>query len=431
MRKRGNALLAALGSAGLACAAGLPSVTLTSVEQKADRTIVVSYRTEHAPAVVTWEVWTNGAPVAARTRWTATGAVNVLVAEGNHVFSWRPDDVTDDRAATFSAADAEMRLTAWPTNNPPDYMVVDLCRVSATRVRYFPDAASLPGGLLANPLYRTSSLVMRRIHAENLPWSMGGTGVGAHAVTLDHDYYLGVFELTRAQHAMILADQATPRIFYRVEADVRPSDCLTYNLLRGTTGTSSSAPETDTPDPTAASVLGQLRALTGIAFDLPTEAEWEFAATAHAPQSCWPDGARIDIADDRDANVPGRYRSNGGMKSDTAIYMGEEVGPTNATAVVGSYAPNRFGLYDMAGNVEEWCRDWYRADISELGGACVEVQQTTGAATDYCRVLRGGGIRTGATACLPNTRAALPPNGCIDNMGNFVGYRPYAPCCAK
>lgn len=431
MTIRSRLLTAGALASGMACAGGFPAATLTSVEQTADRTIEVTYETANAPAVVTWSMVTNGAPVSGRALGTALGEINVLVRNGTHVFSWRPDDVTDDRLAAFSAENAEVRLTAWPTNNPPDYMVVDLLPTAAHRVRYYPDAESLPGGLLENVLYKESAIVMRRIHAEGLPWVMGGVASGSHVVTLDHDYYLGVFELTQAQHRTLLYGVGTPSVFYGVEGGWRPSDRVSYNLLRGTTGNSGAAPETNTPDPTPTSVLGRLRTRTGVEFEMPTEAEWEFAAVADSSLYCWPHGPRIAISGDADVNVPGRYKGNGGLKQSSSIYDVGEVGPTNATAVVGSYAPNSFGLYDMSGNVEEWCRDWYKADIVQDGGSCIENKQNSGAASDYHRVLRGGSIRTGATSCLPTNRASLPPHGCIDNWGNFVGYRPYAPCCAK
>ena len=426
---------AAFSAALLASEAlGMPQATLTAVRQGADRTLVVEYSMGTEPGVVTMAVETLGEDgawksVSDAALSTAMGSVNRLVTNGSHRIEWRPDGVTFERTAVFDSDHARVWLTAWPTNNPPDYMVVDLCGKADPRVRYYVSEAALPGGLLANPMYRESAIVLRRIHAAGVPWTMGDLDSGAHRVVLDEDYYIGVFELTQLQH--MHAEGGNISRYYDIEWMKRPSERITYNILRGTTGNSSSAPEEDTPAPTAASLLGKLAALTGVDFEMPTEAQWEFAARAGTMSYEWPTGVRIAISGGSDANVPGRYCANGGMPSGTEsgqVYKqnGVNVGPTNATAIVGSYPPNAWGLYDVCGNVQEWCRDWYTADITALGDACVESRRES-----YYRVLRGGSIRTAAYRCLPVARTSLPPNGCIDNFGNFVGYRPFAPCCAK
>ena len=410
-------------------AIGMPQVAVTAVSQHDDRTLSVDYTMGAEPGVVTMDVETlesdgSWKGVSATSLSTAMGAVNRLVTNGTYRITWRPDDVTFESNAVFDPEHARIRLTAWPTNNPPDYMVVDLCASTDSRVRFYVSEEALPGGLLANPIYRESAIVLRRMHASGVPWTMGDLDSGAHAVVLDADYYIGVFELTQLQYA--LANDGTFSGYYNVERMRRPCDRLTYNNLRGTTGDTSSAPEENTPSPTASSFLGKLARLTGVDFEMPTEAQWEFAARAGTMSYEWPTGVRISISGGVDANVPGRYNGNGGMKTSSAIYGGGEVGPTNATAIVGSYAPNRFGLYDMCGNVQEWCRDWFTADISALNGACVENRGES-----YHRVLRGGSMRTSANDCRPTARTSLPPHGCIDNWGNIVGYRPCAPCCAK
>jgi len=401
-------------------AAEMPSATVTSVAQGADRVLRVAYTLADAPAVVTMAVETKGpsgwTAVSAWALGTAMGGVNRLLEPGDYEIAWRPDDVTGDPSAVFDAENARVNLTAWPTNNPPDVMVVSLCANENPRVTYYTDIEALPGGLLENPRYRESAIVLKRIHVAGKPWIMGTIGTDAHQVTLDEDYYMGVFELTQIQHQLALQTFGeTTKVLFNVEGMLRPSDRITYNTLRGTTGNGSSAPETNTPDPTASSLLGRLQSLTGVAFEMPTEAQWEYVARCGAVFA--------------PTTFEGRYSGNGGLIGGKFVY--ENVGPTNGTAKVGSYAPNAWGFYDMSGNAEEWCRDWYKADISSLNGACVEDKQNTGAAEDYYRILRGGSARTAASVCLPTNRGKAPPHSMSDNMGNLVGYRPYAPCVAK
>ena len=400
-------------AATVATAAVAPSVSSVSVTQQSDRTLVVGYTLVDGPAVVTFDVQTNGvsgwASVGGAALSVAMGDVNVLVpaSDAAREIRWLPDFLRTESA--ISIGDVRVSVTAWPTNNPPDVMVVDLRENVSPRVRYYTDFDSLPGGLLDNSMYRESAIVLRRIHADGIPWAMGSVSDGtAHAVTLANDYYIGVFELTQAQHRLALEPYAgSVTVYYTREGACRPSERISYNILRGTTGNTSSTPETNTPEPTATSLLGRLRSLTGIAFEMPTEAEWEFAARAGALESNYTEG---------------RYSTNGG-KNGSSLYLAS-IGPTNATAIVGSYAANAWGLYDMGGNVEEWCRDWYTADISGLGGACVtEKQEST------YRVIRGGGIFTGVVK--GTDRRSLPQHSTMDNFGNFVGYRPYAPCEAK
>ncbi len=72
---------------------------------------------------------------------------------------------------------------------------------------------------------------------------------------------------------------------------------------------------------------------------------------------------------------------------------------TKGTAKVGSYEPNSWGLYDLHGNVAEWCLDWYEADITGLNGAVnMDVNdgsKTRSGATGTVKVIRGGDWATG------------------------------------
>ena len=128
--------------------------------------------------------------------------------------------------------------------------------------------------------------------------------------------------------------------------------------------------------------IQELNTRTGKNFSLPTEAEWEYAA-------------------------------RGGDKRNGTKYSGsnnaEEVAWSDALdgtiQPVGTKKYNELGIYDMSGNVSEWCYDWY--------GAYTEQDQTNpiGATDGTKRVLRGGNISSANTYCRVSTRNSLSPDG--------------------
>jgi formylglycine-generating enzyme required for sulfatase activity len=158
-------------------------------------------------------------------------------------------------------------------------------------------------------------------------------------------------------------------------------------------------------EPYEDSFLGLLRTKTGLDFDLPSEAQWEFAARAGNGEGYWGNGSAMRIAANKDAGLAklGRYQYNGGFIGGTT-HPGATCEATNATAIVGSYAPNAWGLYDVHGNVWEWCLDSFVNNITGLNGAV-----NTGTSGKFSQ--RGGAWNAIAGKCRPAYRVSATSTG--------------------
>ncbi len=204
---------------------------------------------------------------------------------------------------------------------------------------------------------------------------------------------------------------------------MRPVEMVTYNEIRNSSSSENNA-EFDYPAyPNPSSYLGLLYLRTGIRFDLPSEAQWEFAARAGNGNTKYGDGSGIQnkSGNDSDANLDliGRYSLNGGLVKNGNSYVdpSSSCGPTNGTAIVGSYKPNDWGLYDMHGNVWEWCVDWYADDIASLNGA---VNTTVQDGSPY-RIKRGGAATHSSEYCRPAYRYRGGPSNTATAVG--AGFR--------
>jgi formylglycine-generating enzyme required for sulfatase activity len=148
------------------------------------------------------------------------------------------------------------------------------------------------------------------------------------------------------------------------------------------------------------------RLFTNWVYRLPTEAEWEYACRAGTTTPLYYGNNLTNGM----ANFDGQYAYYLGNASATNDPNGVFL---NKTLAVGSYQPNAFGLYDMAGSVWEWCQDWYGA----FTAGSVADPQGPGAGTE--RVLRGGAFNsTGASCRSANRSKTNPALG-----GNTIGFR--------
>ena len=317
-----------------------PVVSNVQVSQSADRKVTISYNLADAPAIVTFEVFTNGVTIGGRALWASYGDVNVKVQSGNRTIFWQPREWNDRFIADGSVS---VKVTAHALDNPPDYMAVDLGMPS--NLTWYANAEAVPFGV-TNDLYKTEKLLMRRIHAAGVRWRKGsstGQETGhlgsevAYPVILTKDYYIGVFQVTYRQHALFSNPGAN-----NTSVPLYPQQSKSWEDLRGAVPDYDwylKGSEVDRNLP-----IGKLRDYTGImTFDLPTDAQWEYAClggTAHP---------RFGVMD---VDLP-KYAWF--SSSDYTKY-----GATGSKGVqhVGLLLPNPYGLYDMLGNGSEMCNDW-------------------------------------------------------------------------
>ena len=169
--------------------------------------------------------------------------------------------------------------------------------------------------------------------------------------------------------------------------------------------------------PHPSSFIGRLRTFFGgeIDFDLPSEAQWEWACRGGYGRTLWNDGSSI-VAIDHDENLDRLARYKWTTTSHADKYESLDVATCSTgdgTATVGSYAPNDFGLYDMHGNVAEYCLDFKANDISMLNGAVNAngTQLASNPATaGSTRVIRGGFWSYAAHPCRSGRRLGAWPN---------------------
>ncbi len=144
---------------------------------------------------------------------------------------------------------------------------------------------------------------------------------------------------------------------------------------------------------------------TANGYRLPTEAEWEKAARGGVS------GKRFPWGTDTISHSQANYYA-----STSYSYPTYNDGTTPYTSPVGSFAANGYGLHDMAGNVWEWCWDWYGASTYVNGAS-----DPRGAASGSYRVYRGGSWSYDANNC----RAAFRGNRTPSDSGNGsrLGFR--------
>ena len=185
-----------------------------------------------------------------------------------------------------------------------------------------------------------------------------------HKVTLTNDYYIGKYEVTQALWQAVMGYNS--------------SDFMGDNL-----------PVENVSWEESQEFISKLNRITGKKFRLPTEAEWEYAA--------------------RGGNKSRDYQYSGSNNlSDVAWYTQNSDSKTHA---VGTKQGNELGIYDMSGNVLEWCQDWNGTYSSS------SQVNPTGANSGYFRVIRGGSYSETAGFCRLSCRLYFTPDSRLYGLG--------------
>ena len=384
-----------------------PQVRLVSATMDSSCNLNIQYTLDE-PAIVTFDVKTNGVSIGAANLKNASRDVYRVVPAtgGNHTIilpatEALPDSITRRKRAVT------VTVTAWATNSPPANMVVKLVGDDKGARTFYTAPEQLPGvGGVTNDMYKTDYLVMRRIPAAGKTFRMGSPDSEKkrnadneilHYVSLTNDFYMAVFELTKKQYRNVVGSGPNERYFSYVPTN--PVDAVTYNAFRGST----KLWPRDGHDIDTGSNLHVFRSTLNLpTLDLPTEAEWEFACRAGTL------AARYDGSE---------HPGSGNDDVSSIAWVGAGSSEPHG---VGQLIPNGYGLYDMLGNVDEQCLDYFSSGSAyATRGETVIAPQ--GPETSSGHVIRGTGSFWSADGS--QARSAFRQNYEPSGTWMAVGYR--------
>ena len=213
---------------------------------------------------------------------------------------------------------------------------------------------------LGNRTFTANGVSFTMVGVQGGTFQMGQSADGnnanpVHSVTLS-SYYIGQTEVTQALWKAVMGSNPS-----RFVGDNRPVEQVSWNDCQ--------------------TFIQKLNQLTGERFRLPTEAEWEFAAKG---------GTRSN-----------GYTYSGSNSIDNVAWYWDN--SSNKTHPVATKSPNELGIYDMTGNVWEWCQDWYGSYSSSAQS------NPSGPSSGSYRIFRGGSWSRDATYCRTAYRGYTAP----------------------
>ncbi len=344
------------------------------------------------------------------------------LVNGAYTITWDPGEAGLAEARKLDSLAVELSPVPAKT-----WMIVDLAASLAdtaeARISYTNEVVGANGEW--SDYCKTNCVVLRRIKAGSFTMgaksgeSSRGIETGFRRnVTLTKDFYIGVFEVPQTLYKKVLGSGYPYKSGedFTIDADFRPVARVGYGHLRNdswscTNTLAEARTVTDT------SWIGKFRAKTGgaLLFDLPTEAQWEYACRAGTDSSFYNglDISSASAATDTNLDALGvRYKGNGGWAAGWSAVPSDpsSVGTENGTARIGSCIPNAWGLYDMLGNADEWVLDWAvdSANHALFAEAVAQTVDPRGPSlsnnANNCRVFKGGSFNRDASGCRSSSR---------------------------
>ena len=190
----------------------------------------------------------------------------------------------------------------------------------------------------------------------------------AHRVNVS-DFFIGKYEVTQAQWKAVMGQNPSSR-----KGDNLPVEGVSWNDIQ--------------------EFIRKLNVMTGKQYRLPTEAEWEFASRGGIQSK--------------------NYKYSGSNTANDVAWI--EINSAKTTHPVGTKSPNELGIYDMSGNVMEWCSDWL-GQYTDIGKV-----NPKGAGAGTHRVGRGGSWSSAERIVRVSARSGNNPDSRASNLGFRLAY---------